>query len=154
MLNTLKFCEISVRDTWCNGCIQLTFISIDVARDSIPFDYATGCSGIESKKQRTKERLLNNSKMEIRFGGRTVANRNPLSSSSQIRFKAAKYFPAIENQLSSLQKRTVLSMVPKGMKRSSKVNAVTQLSSFDDKISLCILRRVVSVEWNFLYADW
>ena len=45
-------------------------------------------------------------------------------------------------------------MVSKAEERSSKLSAVTLPASIDDRISLWILKRSVSVEWNFLYADW
>ena len=45
-------------------------------------------------------------------------------------------------------------MVSKAAERSSNVSAVTLPASIDARISLCILNRAVSVEWNFLYADW
>ena len=41
----------------------------------------------------------------------------------------------------------------KAAERSSKVSAVTLPLSMLSTISLCILRRAVSVEWNRLYGD-
>ena len=73
-------------------------------------------------------------------------------------------FPETLNQSSSLLKRIVWSMVLKAAERSSKVTAVTLPASihartfysffnFFKRISLGVLRRAVSVQWNFLYAD-
>ena len=45
-------------------------------------------------------------------------------------------------------------MVSKAAERSSNVGAVTLPASIDTRISLWIFSRAVSVEWNFLYADW
>ena len=50
-------------------------------------------------------------------------------------------------------KRIKLSIVSKAAERSSKVSVVTLPLSMLSTISLCILRRAVSVEWNRLYAD-
>ena len=63
-------------------------------------------------------------------------------------------FPVTPNQLSSLCKRIVWSMASKAAERSTNVSVVTLPVSSDARISLRILRRAVSVEWNFLYADW
>ena len=41
----------------------------------------------------------------------------------------------------------------KATERSSKVGALTLLLFMLSTISLCILRRAASVEWNLLYAD-
>ena len=63
-------------------------------------------------------------------------------------------FPVTPNQSSSLLSRIVWSMVSKAIERSSIVSAVTLPASTDARISLWIFSRAVSVEWNFLYADW
>ena len=63
-------------------------------------------------------------------------------------------FPVTPNQSLSLLSRIVWSMVSKAAERSSNVSAVTLPASIDARISLWIYSRAVSVEWNFLYADW
>ena len=55
-------------------------------------------------------------------------------------------FPVTPNQLSSLLRRIVWSIVSKAAERSSNVSTVTLPASIDDRISLWIFSRAVSVE--------
>ena len=57
--------------------------------------------------------------------------------------------PTYPNQSSNLLRRIVWSVVSKAAERSSRVNAVTLPSSTDDRISLWILRRSLSVQMKF-----
>ena len=54
-------------------------------------DHATQWSGIEFEKQ--KKLTIEDSKFEISFGGQTFIKRNPLASTSHIRFKAVACLP-------------------------------------------------------------
>ena len=140
-LQTIQCCS---RVAWWKGNIQLAIISIEMMRDSMSGDQAAKWSGIESKRQRTKNWPLGNSKKE-----RSDLEDRQLPSlilwvlPAKYDLNQSSAFPLTPNQLPSLLRRIVWSIVSKAAERSSRVNAVTLPSSIDERISLWILRRAV-----------
>ena len=112
-------------------------------------NHTTKWSGIEGKQQWVQNWPLKDSKERW-----TLKERQSFSSILRdlpVRYdlNQSNVFLVTPNQSTSLLKRVEWSMVSKAGERSSKVSAVTLQSSIDEKISLCIWRRALSVERNY-----
>ena len=150
-LQTIQCCS---RVAWWKGNIQLAIVSIEMMRDSMSGDQATDWNGIECKTQRTKNWPWGTPQERSDLEDRQLRSLILWLLPVKYDLNQSTAFPLTPNQSPSLLRRIVWSIVSKAAERSSRVNAVTLPSSIAERISLWILRRAVSVEWNFLYADW